>query len=190
MSPVECGLITAPIPDIDPEAPHRPVKRGLTMRWDNQAGVRFARRFVLLVPLGVALVGLSVGNGRAAYAKPSWANSPRCRRSTMPTSAAAPAAPAANSPSTSRLVTPHRSPVATGPRPPRRGVRRTVDVAAVADATRGGSLSAVSARVVLLHAAGHSVPELARRAGTSRASVYRLCDCGHARLRDDLDIAS
>jgi tight adherence protein B len=36
----------------------------------KQAGVRFARRFVLLVPLGMALVGMSVGNGRAAYATP------------------------------------------------------------------------------------------------------------------------
>ena len=36
----------------------------------KQAGVRFARRFVLFVPLGMALVGLSVGNGRAAYATP------------------------------------------------------------------------------------------------------------------------
>jgi len=33
----------------------------------RQAGVRFARRFVLLVPLGMALAGLSIGNGRAAY---------------------------------------------------------------------------------------------------------------------------
>ena len=33
----------------------------------RQAGVRFARRFVLLVPLGMAAAGLSVGNGRAAY---------------------------------------------------------------------------------------------------------------------------
>jgi tight adherence protein B len=33
--------------------------------------VRFARRFVLLVPLGMALVGMSVGHGRAAYAT-SW----------------------------------------------------------------------------------------------------------------------
>ena len=30
----------------------------------KQAGVRFARRFVLIVPLGMALAGLSVGNGR------------------------------------------------------------------------------------------------------------------------------
>jgi tight adherence protein B len=36
----------------------------------KQAGVRFARRFVLLVPVGMALVGMSVGNGRAAYATP------------------------------------------------------------------------------------------------------------------------
>ncbi len=34
----------------------------------GQAGVRFARRFVLVVPLGMAMVGLSIGNGRAAYA--------------------------------------------------------------------------------------------------------------------------
>jgi tight adherence protein B len=34
----------------------------------KQAGVRFARRFVLLVPLGMALVGLSIGNGKEAYA--------------------------------------------------------------------------------------------------------------------------
>ena len=33
----------------------------------RQAGVRFARRFVLLVPLGMTLAGLSIGNGRAAY---------------------------------------------------------------------------------------------------------------------------
>lgn len=34
----------------------------------KQAGVHFARRFVLLVPLGMALAGLSIGTGRAAYA--------------------------------------------------------------------------------------------------------------------------
>jgi tight adherence protein B len=33
----------------------------------KQAGVRFARRFVLLVPAGMAAAGMSVGNGRAAY---------------------------------------------------------------------------------------------------------------------------
>lgn len=33
----------------------------------KQAGVRFARRFVLLVPLGMALAGLSIGTGRSAY---------------------------------------------------------------------------------------------------------------------------
>ncbi|HET9690851.1 MAG TPA: hypothetical protein VFP61_06840 [Acidimicrobiales bacterium] len=31
------------------------------------AGVRFARRFVLVVPLGMAVAGLSIGTGRAAY---------------------------------------------------------------------------------------------------------------------------
>ena len=36
----------------------------------KQAGVRFARRFVLLVPVGMALVGMTIGNGRAAYATP------------------------------------------------------------------------------------------------------------------------
>jgi len=33
----------------------------------RQAGVRFARRFVLLVPLGMAVAGLTIGTGRAAY---------------------------------------------------------------------------------------------------------------------------
>lgn len=33
----------------------------------KQAGVRFARFFVLLVPLGMALVGLTIGDGREAY---------------------------------------------------------------------------------------------------------------------------
>jgi tight adherence protein B len=33
----------------------------------RQAGVRFARRFTLVVPLGMALAGLSIGDGRAAY---------------------------------------------------------------------------------------------------------------------------
>ncbi|HEY4377240.1 MAG TPA: hypothetical protein VGM93_08775, partial [Acidimicrobiales bacterium] len=37
----------------------------------EQAGVRFARRFVLIVPLGMALAGMSVGNGRAAYQEPA-----------------------------------------------------------------------------------------------------------------------
>ncbi|HVM00804.1 MAG TPA: hypothetical protein VM324_16055 [Egibacteraceae bacterium] len=34
----------------------------------RQAGVRFARLFVLIVPAGMAGVGLSIGEGRAAYA--------------------------------------------------------------------------------------------------------------------------
>jgi tight adherence protein B len=33
----------------------------------RQAGVVFARRFVLLVPVGMALVGMTVGTGRQAY---------------------------------------------------------------------------------------------------------------------------
>lgn len=33
----------------------------------KQAGVRFARRFVLIVPLGMAVAGLSIGTGRSAY---------------------------------------------------------------------------------------------------------------------------
>lgn len=39
--------------------------------WAKQAGVRFARRFVLLVPFGMALSGLAIGNGRAAYRSPT-----------------------------------------------------------------------------------------------------------------------
>lgn len=37
----------------------------------KQAGVRFARRFVLVVPAGMAFAGLSIGSGRAAYATPT-----------------------------------------------------------------------------------------------------------------------
>ena len=33
----------------------------------QQAGVRFARRFVLIVPIGMALAALSIGNGRDAF---------------------------------------------------------------------------------------------------------------------------
>lgn len=33
----------------------------------KQAGVRFARNFVLIVPAGMALAGMSIGTGRAAY---------------------------------------------------------------------------------------------------------------------------
>jgi tight adherence protein B len=36
----------------------------------RQAGVRFARRFVLIVPAGMAMAGLSIGTGRAAYQTP------------------------------------------------------------------------------------------------------------------------
>ena len=37
----------------------------------RQAGARFARLFVLLVPAGMALAGSSIGNGRAAYRTPT-----------------------------------------------------------------------------------------------------------------------
>lgn len=36
----------------------------------EQAAARFARSFVLVVPLGMALVGLTIGSGRDAYATP------------------------------------------------------------------------------------------------------------------------
>lgn len=37
----------------------------------RQAGARFARQFVLIVPAGMALAGMSVGTGRAAYQTPT-----------------------------------------------------------------------------------------------------------------------
>lgn len=36
----------------------------------KQAGVRFARRFTLFVPLGMAMAGLTIDDGRAAYQTP------------------------------------------------------------------------------------------------------------------------
>lgn len=36
----------------------------------RQAGARFARWFTLGVPLGMAMIGLSIGDGRSAYATP------------------------------------------------------------------------------------------------------------------------
>ena len=36
----------------------------------KQAGVRFARRFVIAVPAGMALAGMSLGEGRASYQTP------------------------------------------------------------------------------------------------------------------------
>jgi tight adherence protein B len=36
----------------------------------KQAAVRFARRFVLIVPVGMAVAGLSIGTGRTAYETP------------------------------------------------------------------------------------------------------------------------
>lgn len=41
--------------------------RGRKDARSKQAGARFARWFVLVVPLGMALAGLSIGDGRAAY---------------------------------------------------------------------------------------------------------------------------
>jgi tight adherence protein B len=37
----------------------------------KQGGVRFARVFVLLVPLGMAVSGIAIGNGKAAYTTPT-----------------------------------------------------------------------------------------------------------------------
>lgn len=37
----------------------------------HQAGARFARSFTLAVPLGMALVGMGIGDGRAAYGTPT-----------------------------------------------------------------------------------------------------------------------
>ena len=36
----------------------------------RQAGLRFARRFVLIVPVGMAVAGLAIGTGRSAYESP------------------------------------------------------------------------------------------------------------------------
>ena len=36
----------------------------------RQSGVRFARSFTLIVPIGMAFVGISIGDGREAYADP------------------------------------------------------------------------------------------------------------------------
>jgi tight adherence protein B len=36
----------------------------------KQAGVRFARRFVLIVPVGMAFAGMSIGDGRDAFQSP------------------------------------------------------------------------------------------------------------------------
>jgi tight adherence protein B len=37
----------------------------------RQAGARFARWFTLAVPLGMAMIGLSIGSGRSSYATPT-----------------------------------------------------------------------------------------------------------------------
>ena len=56
------------------EALHDDRVRDLQGRKDadaRQAGARFARWFTLVVPIGMALVGLSIGDGRAAYGTPT-----------------------------------------------------------------------------------------------------------------------
>ncbi len=45
-------------------------QQGRRDAYAKQAGVRFARRFVLVVPIGMALAGLSIGTGREAYQTP------------------------------------------------------------------------------------------------------------------------
>ena len=57
--------------------------RELDLRRDatsRQAGALFARKFVLVVPVGMALVGLSLGTGRAAYEGRTCAGHRRRRR--------------------------------------------------------------------------------------------------------------
>lgn len=44
--------------------------RGRKDARSKQSGARFARWFVIVVPLGMALAGLSIAEGRAAYASP------------------------------------------------------------------------------------------------------------------------
>jgi tight adherence protein B len=59
-SDLDCRLTAL----IDDRREEREARRDALAR---QAGARFARRFVLAVPLGMAACGLSIGNGRAAY---------------------------------------------------------------------------------------------------------------------------
>ena len=60
---------------------------------------------------------------------------------------------------------------------------------ALTDAARGGTVPKEAARLVWLHAAGHSVPSVAKETGTGLARAYRLRDRGYAHLRDELDVA-
>jgi len=61
---------------------------------------------------------------------------------------------------------------------------------ALTDAAHGGALPREAARLVWLHAAGHSVPSVAKETGTGVARAYRLRDRGYAHLRVELDVAS
>ena len=61
---------------------------------------------------------------------------------------------------------------------------------ALTDAARGGAVPREAARLVWLHAVGHSVPAVAKETGTGLARAYRLRDRGYAHLRDELDVAS
>lgn len=61
---------------------------------------------------------------------------------------------------------------------------------ALTDAAHRGAAPHEGAGLVLLHAAGHSVPAVAKETGTALARAYRLRDRGHAHLREELDVAS
>lgn len=59
------GRLSALIEDRTADLRHRKDARA------RQSGVRFARRFVLAVPVGMAVAGLSIGTGREAYGSTS-----------------------------------------------------------------------------------------------------------------------
>jgi hypothetical protein len=61
---------------------------------------------------------------------------------------------------------------------------------ALTDAAHRGAVPQEAARLVWLHATGHSVPAVAKETGTALASAYRLRDRGYAHLRDELAVAS
>ncbi len=61
---------------------------------------------------------------------------------------------------------------------------------ALIDAAHAGTVPREAARLVWLHAAGHSVPSVAKETGTGLARAYRLRDRGHTHLRRELDVAS
>jgi hypothetical protein len=61
---------------------------------------------------------------------------------------------------------------------------------ALTDVAHRGAVSREAARLVWLHATGHSVPAAAKGTGTAVARAYRLRDRGYAHLRDELAVAS